>query len=174
MMDHSYCRPWNWRPETSYMRPTKCLFVWKTNSSTGTSSSAPIDVTSVLVQPPTPIYDTDKARSLMEENERHAAQLRLEDRPDDWESQISRVGWTQAQQRLFSGMLRVLDEDRLGRLTYEGSWNEPVLRHCIIDKSASRARALFANISWDARLGQWLHGLLVSIIYARIIRSKWI
>lgn len=73
----------------------------------------------------------------------------------------SRVTWTATQKRLFSDLIKILDEDRLGRLTYEGSWNEPVLRRNIIDKSVSRASSLFAGISWDVKLTQWLHGSLL-------------
>jgi hypothetical protein len=27
LMDHSYSKPWNWRPENTYAKPTKTLFV---------------------------------------------------------------------------------------------------------------------------------------------------
>jgi hypothetical protein len=28
-MDHCYARPWNWRPESTFLRPTKTLFMPK-------------------------------------------------------------------------------------------------------------------------------------------------
>ena len=30
LMDHSYSKPWNWRPENTYAKPTKTLFVQST------------------------------------------------------------------------------------------------------------------------------------------------
>lgn len=93
-MDHSYCRPWNWRPETSFIRPTKLLFVWKSNNSKHNSgplraNSTNIDVVNCPATP-TPIYDIEKARNLMEECERHAAFARIDDGNDDWEENISK------------------------------------------------------------------------------------
>lgn len=58
-------------------------------------------------------------------------------------------------------MVKILNSDRMARLTYAGSWNEPILRRTIIDKSVQRTRALMASISWDVRLTQWLHNLLI-------------
>lgn len=61
-------------------------------------------------------------------------------------------------------MIKILDQDRLGRLTYEGSWNEPVLRRNVIDKSVSRTRLVLAGVSWDTKLTQWLHGILLDYL----------
>jgi hypothetical protein len=33
-MDHSYSKPWNWRPENTYAKPTKTLFVQPTAART--------------------------------------------------------------------------------------------------------------------------------------------
>lgn len=49
----------------------------------------------------------------------------------------------------------------MARLAYTGSWNEPILRRAVIDKSVQRVRGLMASISWDTRLTQWLHTLLI-------------
>lgn len=74
---------------------------------------------------------------------------------------IFRDSWTSSQHRLFNKMLRILQNDRLGRLVYSNSWNEPVLRRAVIDKSAKRARYLLSSIYWEQKLTQWLHNLLV-------------
>lgn len=49
----------------------------------------------------------------------------------------------------------------MARLAYSGVWNEPVLRRTVIEKSVKRIRRLFASVSWDPKLVQWLHSLLL-------------
>lgn len=49
----------------------------------------------------------------------------------------------------------------MARLAYTGVWNEPVLRRTVVEKSVKRLRRLFASISWDIKLVQWLHYLLL-------------
>lgn len=77
------------------MRPTKCLFVHKAPASLKHSSvplhtnSSNIDVVSVP-STPTPIYDSEKAKTLMEECERHASFARVDDGEDDWEEKVSK------------------------------------------------------------------------------------
>lgn len=92
MMDHSYCRPWNWRPETSYMRPTKCVFVWKNSNLNTVSKAGVIDVTNSSQAEPTPVYDVEKARILMEESEKSISSIKNvnEDNFEDWENKIPR------------------------------------------------------------------------------------
>jgi len=40
LMDHSYSKPWNWRPENSYAKPTKTLFVQSVAAWTQTTLSS--------------------------------------------------------------------------------------------------------------------------------------
>ncbi|GLV31125.1 Reduction in Cnn dots 1 [Carabus blaptoides fortunei] len=168
LMDHCYSRPWNWRPETSYIRPTKTLFVPKNNLRVNPTlppqrcveEQDDIDVESVS-PPPAPIYEPEKAKSLMEECERHASLARVGDGNEDWEESVSKTNWTTSQNRLFSSMIKILNSDRMARLAYTGSWNEPILRRAVIDKSVQRVRGLMASISWDTRLTQWLHTLFI-------------
>jgi len=40
LMDHSYSKPWNWRPENSYAKPTKTLFVQSAAAWTQTTLSS--------------------------------------------------------------------------------------------------------------------------------------
>lgn len=58
-------------------------------------------------------------------------------------------------------MVNILNSDRLARLAYSNAHHESVLRRSAIDKSVNRVRHLFASISWDSRLTQWLHQLLI-------------
>jgi regulatory NSL complex subunit 3 len=54
-----------------------------------------------------------------------------------------------------------MDSDRLARLTNVDKPHEPVHRRVIIDKSVDRIRKAYGNISWDAKLTQWIHNLLL-------------
>ena len=97
-MDHCYARPWNWRPESTFLRPTKTLFMPKQPPSKRKSTNplAPVqdyeEVIDVVAtsNEPSPIYDKTKAKNLMEECERHAALARVDDGGDDWVESVQR------------------------------------------------------------------------------------
>lgn len=98
--DHCYARPWNWRPEASFLRPTKTLFIpkdvpgkKKSNNPLVSSGVLDEDFIDVDTQPelPTPVYDVHKARAMMEECERHAFSARSDRSEDDWEEKISKL-----------------------------------------------------------------------------------
>lgn len=82
-----------------------------------------------------------------------------------------RFGWSSIQNRLFNKMARILYTDQLSHLANSGHWNEPVLRRISVDKSSRRVRALFASISWDLKLTQWLHATLIDSLSARYLSS---
>ncbi|RZB39517.1 KAT8 regulatory NSL complex subunit 3 [Asbolus verrucosus] len=168
-MDHCYARPWNWRPESTFLRPTKTLFMPKPQT-TKRKSINPLarvqecdEVIDVVTEPaePAPIYDKVKANHLMEECERHAALARVDEGNENWEETISRVTWTPTKNRLFNGMVNILNSDHLARLAHTNLHNEPVARRIIIDKSVERVRRLMATVSWDTKYTQWLHQLLI-------------
>lgn len=96
--DHCYARPWNWRPETSFLRPTKALFVSKPigGRRKPTNPLAPIqdvdDVVDIETLPelPSPIYDISKVKNFMEECENYASSIRVDEVDECWEDKISR------------------------------------------------------------------------------------
>jgi len=46
-------------------------------------------------------------------------------------------------------------------MAYFGLKNEPVLRRALIDKAVQRVRRLFNSISYEVKLLQWIHQLLL-------------
>lgn len=96
--DHCYARPWNWRPEASFLRPTKILFPSKDvqPKRKSTNSLVQFQKTEQLIdvdtepELPTPIYDVHKARNMMEECEKHAFSARPDRGDDDWEDKVSK------------------------------------------------------------------------------------
>uniref|UniRef100_A0A2M4BCR1 Putative kat8 regulatory nsl complex subunit 3 n=1 Tax=Anopheles marajoara TaxID=58244 RepID=A0A2M4BCR1_9DIPT len=112
--------------------------------------------------PPIPSYNEESARKAMQESENIIAAARKAIPDDeDWEERVNKFGWSVQQFKLFDRVARLLDMDRLARLTNTDKQHEPVHRRTVIDKSVSRLRQALASVSWETRLTQWLHSLLV-------------
>jgi len=160
-LDHCYSKPWNWRPEHSHAKPVKTLFINRPqNTINSTDKLDPVEES----PDPVPVYDTKKAKILMEECQKHISLVRADPGEVDWESKVNRQGWTSTQCRLFDRVCRILHQDYLARCSYKGTWNEPITLRICVDKSARRLRSILGTYGWQPKLIQWLHSLLMECL----------
>ncbi|KAL2718189.1 KAT8 regulatory NSL complex subunit 3 isoform X1 [Vespula squamosa] len=156
LKDHSYARPWNWKPENIYVKPIKKLFFPKINSA---GQDEEVDVERTDDEQPVPPLDLTRTRHVMDEFQRLANFARPDDN-DDWEEKIDKSMWTSLQSRIFTKVIRILNSERLARLAKSNAMVEPIFRRTSVNTTARRFRETLASAGWDWRLTQWLHGLL--------------
>ncbi|EAT39395.1 AAEL008806-PA [Aedes aegypti] len=164
-MEHSYSRDFLRPPmENSQTATTRALMVHRPPQCPSChthSHDERIDLEESY-NPPIPSYNEESAKIAMMESEnvtKHVRNLNFEEL--DWEEKINKPGWSVQQIRLFSKITKLLDMDRLARLTIADKQHEPVHRRMVIDKSVGRLRQALASVSWEPRLTQWIHGLLM-------------
>ncbi|XP_058057655.1 KAT8 regulatory NSL complex subunit 3 [Anopheles bellator] len=162
-MEHSYMREFR-LPESNQTSTTRALMIHRPPQCPSChvhSQDERIDLEESY-NPPIPSYNEENARKAMQESENiiNVTRKSATDE-DDWEEKVNKFGWSVQQFKLFGRVARLLDMDRLARLTNTDKQHEPVHRRTVIDKSVSRLRQALASVSWETRLTQWLHSLLM-------------
>ncbi|XP_044593737.1 KAT8 regulatory NSL complex subunit 3 isoform X1 [Cotesia glomerata] len=180
LKEHCYARPWNWRPENVYVKPTIRIFFTKPPlTRRKLHKRSVIDVENCDEPDKLSIpSDLTNPRNSIEEALRLINFTRPEDSNDDWEEKIEKTLWSPVQRRIFSRIFMIINSERLHRLTKVNNKMELVYRRTSTDSSAKKFREVMATISWDYRILQWLHGLLVDnlsrealIIYLDILQT---
>jgi regulatory NSL complex subunit 3 len=116
-------------------------------------------------------------RALMEKNEKIASAAKNNNsEEEDWEQKFTPYisAWTYRQANLFKKVVKLLDNDRLARLSICGpdqKASDIVRMRTIIDKSAERMRKELAAVSWEVTIVQWLHTLLMEHLPPSILAA---
>ncbi|XP_017069292.1 KAT8 regulatory NSL complex subunit 3 isoform X7 [Drosophila eugracilis] len=109
-----------------------------------------------------PPYDEIAAKEAMNECARIAKYVKNNNSDEqDWVARVNQFGWTPMQQTLFEKVCAILDQDQLARLANDKRQHEAIYRRVSADKSASRLRKVLASVSWESRITQWIHALLM-------------
>ncbi|KMY93681.1 KAT8 regulatory NSL complex subunit 3 isoform X4 [Drosophila simulans] len=109
-----------------------------------------------------PPYDEVVAKEAMNECARIAKYVKNNNSDEqDWVARVNKFNWTPMQEMVFEKVCSILDQDQLARLANDKRQHEPIHRRISSDKSASRFRKLLASVSWESRITQWIHALLM-------------
>ncbi|KAK0070473.1 KAT8 regulatory NSL complex subunit 3 [Biomphalaria pfeifferi] len=174
-IDHCYAKPWSSHPEASNARPLHMLFMDKFPRPTFPEKHRATDVVNVEDVVDEPCHMFESSKTSMSDCEKLTSLLSLDgtDNKEDWEEHIAsiRSSWTVLQNRNFAKVMRILQADRLARLSVIGIKNEPIQRKLQIDKAAKRVRSAFANIGWDMTIILWLHNLFLENLRGQLLTS---
>ncbi|XP_039260315.2 uncharacterized protein LOC120336651 [Styela clava] len=154
-----------------------------TNSTSTDGSDDEIDVESLdeVMEPYVSgrSYDVHRAKLNMNETERFTTHNLLSGklsganmRSDiDWEEYINKTSWSMQQTRLYTKVVKLLEDEKLARLAFKGVNNEPIARRLSLDRSAACLRRILAEFSWEQKLTQWLHYILINRLPASMLAS---
>lgn len=172
-LDHGYAKPWNRHPDASIRsRPAKFLFMQHfprhflrreepevrvdLDSAEGSEPFAqavnPFLAEASNLTPKTPTTPPAVLLAQAADQSSHSC-------PDVLPP--NKTNWTPAMHKLWAKATKILQADRLGRLTCEGSPNELILKRNLVEKAAHRLRHLFASVAtWESGLLSWFHSTL--------------
>lgn len=185
--DHTYARPWNRHPDPAIKsRAARFLFMKgfpRHMNPDRNNNNADIDIMTVDEEP----YETGETPLVTEINAlapktpvsasagsasaaaAAALQPSVAGQSDAWglneKPPPIKTHWTPTQHKLWSKSLRILNSDRLGRLSADSKANELVLKRNQLEKTAARFRQSFACIAfYDQKMLTWLQTTLQSHI----------
>ncbi|KAI5741265.1 hypothetical protein M8J76_011963 [Diaphorina citri] len=161
--EHAYTRQKGIN-DLSVPLPTRKLFYAYDLESSDDVRDEDVDVDEVKEDEP--LVDTAVANRLLDECEKLIEIYRptnpeKADTEDMWEDIIPKSNWSPVHFKSFTQLMKILNNDRLSRLSHVGHSSEAILRRVTIEQTASRLRKLFTSIGWNLKMAQWLHGLLV-------------
>ena len=157
-VDHNYAKPWNRHPDSS-IRAKAAKFLFMKNfpkhfQRYSTNDAEQVDVVTVEKPKSLPIINADQQAK--------AAQINVHESNESVTP--PKTGWTPQMHKLWTQAMKILQSDRLARLSYESLPNEIILKRNLIERTAAKLRQLFATAGWDLNLISWLNNTLVEYI----------
>ncbi|XP_032571192.1 KAT8 regulatory NSL complex subunit 3 isoform X6 [Drosophila sechellia] len=163
-MEHSYMRDTQVRSDVhNGLTPARNILVRHPPQCSSCHTYPPQhEELSEIQQAHVPPYDEVVAKEAMNECARIAKYVKNNNSDEqDWVARVNKFNWTPMQEMVFEKVCSILDQDQLARLANDKRQHEPIHRRISSDKSASRFRKLLASVSWESRITQWIHALLM-------------
>jgi len=66
--------------------------------------------------------------------------------------------------KLWTRANKIVNSDRIARLSFEGHVNEVLLKRNLQEQTANKFRELFASTFWETKLVHWLHHTLLEYL----------
>lgn len=155
-VDHNYAKPWNRHPDAQ-IRAKAAKFLFMKNFPKhfrryDYNNSNEVDVVTVEKPKALPLLintgETGPPKSTTNTTESNEL------------TTPSKTGWTTQMHKMWTQSMKILQTDRLARLSYEGLPNEIILKRNLIERTATKFRHLFASAGWDLSLISWLNNTL--------------
>ena len=159
-VDHCYNKPWNKHPDNqNKSRPAKFLFMDSFPKHFKNSESN-FDLNNLQIIDANQTTNADEDNPFIKEAIKFGVKVRDFDEDETFELKLefedelqmpaSQNNWTSKMIKLYSGAIKILNSDRLSRLSYVNRENELILRKNLTEKTSSKFRYLFAAVAgWD-------------------------
>ncbi|RWS30211.1 KAT8 regulatory NSL complex subunit 3-like protein [Leptotrombidium deliense] len=162
-VEHSYSKSWNVHPDPNIKsRPARFLFMSNFPKHVEYNRSSEDDVIDVDNVESSPLSGIQNPFLV----EVQQLQLKPQISPDFSETSNielqppNRQGWTSTMVKVWTKALKILQNDRLSKLTFEGLKNELILKRNLMEQTCNKFRQLFASVGWDTTTLNWLHSSL--------------
>uniref|UniRef100_A0A2L2YK87 KAT8 regulatory NSL complex subunit 3 n=1 Tax=Parasteatoda tepidariorum TaxID=114398 RepID=A0A2L2YK87_PARTP len=180
IIDHNYVKPWNAHPDSHRTKPARLIFMKGLqrypHPSYNINENEEIDI-ETCDEPITSPFDNMSTRKVIDELERNlqfsAHFSDVERKPEE----LDLDSCDPHQKKLYQQVIRIVNSDRLAKLTFRGTVDEPLKRRIATDKTSRQLRQMFGMVFWNIELLSWLHKKLLSsdvsimISYVEILQT---
>ena len=153
-IDHNYAKPWNRHPDAQIRaKAAKFLFMKNFPKHFRRFDQNDNEVDVVTVEKPKTLpflISTGEGVAKNNSNGNDSNEL----------TTPSKTNWTTQMHKMWSQSMKILQSDRLARLSYESLPNEVILKRNLIERTATKFRHLFASAGWDLSIISWLNNTL--------------
>lgn len=161
--DHNYSKPWNRHPDPNIRaRPARFLFMRDFPRHFRRKENPEEDIGVISSETEQEVNPFQYEASTMTTPKTPLTPMDLVDTHEGPDlPPPNKTGWTSQMHKLWTRSLKILQADRLNRLTYSGLPNEIILKKNLQDKTCTKFRQLFASVArWEEKILLWLQTVL--------------